>query len=125
MLLFFREELLQLRSENAELRGLLKEQKSAECKEKESPDASGNSSDGQAELRKSLETLQTEAKCDSEVIKLLKEWDKKKQSEMSDGQTGITADKITPKGQSQLQSEKSNQHVTRQRVSLILLQKWK
>nr|XP_019937555.1 PREDICTED: CDK5 regulatory subunit-associated protein 2 isoform X4 [Paralichthys olivaceus] len=52
-----REKLHRLASENVEMRGLLKEQKSAECKEKESTDASGNSSDGQAELRQSMETL--------------------------------------------------------------------
>uniref|UniRef100_H3DN36 CDK5 regulatory subunit-associated protein 2/Myomegalin coiled coil domain-containing protein n=1 Tax=Tetraodon nigroviridis TaxID=99883 RepID=H3DN36_TETNG len=44
-----KETLLRLRRENAKLRGLLKEQKSTECKEKESADASGDSSDGQAE----------------------------------------------------------------------------
>lgn len=48
--------LLRLRRENAKLCGLLKEQKSTECKEKESADASGDSSDGQAELRRSLKT---------------------------------------------------------------------
>ncbi|XP_024155482.1 CDK5 regulatory subunit-associated protein 2 isoform X3 [Oryzias melastigma] len=53
-----REELLHLRSDNAKLRGLLKEHKSTESKEKESRDASGNSSDGPADLRKSLETLE-------------------------------------------------------------------
>lgn len=58
---FCRETLLRLRRENAQLRGLLKEQKSAECKEKESADASGESSDGQAELRRSLETLHAES----------------------------------------------------------------
>lgn len=52
--------MLRLRRENAKLQGLLKEHKSTECKEKESADASGNSSDGQAELRTSLESLQTE-----------------------------------------------------------------
>lgn len=53
--------LLRLRRESAELQGLLKEQKSTECKEKESADASGDNSDGQAELRRSLETLQPES----------------------------------------------------------------
>ncbi|XP_056874213.1 CDK5 regulatory subunit-associated protein 2 isoform X6 [Takifugu flavidus] len=62
-----RETLLRLRRENAELRGLLKEQKSAECKEKESADASGDSSDGQAELRRSLETLQSDSQSGSSV----------------------------------------------------------
>lgn len=62
-----RETLLRLRRENAELRGLLKEQKSTECKEKESADASGDSSDGQAELRRSLETLQSDSQSGSSV----------------------------------------------------------
>uniref|UniRef100_A0A8C7YDR1 CDK5 regulatory subunit-associated protein 2/Myomegalin coiled coil domain-containing protein n=1 Tax=Oryzias sinensis TaxID=183150 RepID=A0A8C7YDR1_9TELE len=56
--LHLREELRHLRSENAKLRGLLKEHKSTESKEKESRDASGNSSDGPTDLRKSLETLE-------------------------------------------------------------------
>ncbi|KAM9337803.1 CDK5 regulatory subunit-associated protein 2 [Symphorus nematophorus] len=76
-----RELLLRLMSENAELRGLLKEQKSTECKEKESTDASGNSSDGQADLRKSMETLQT-SDSHSKVIKLPKE--------VSDEETALT-----------------------------------
>lgn len=50
-----REALLRLRSENAQLRGLLKEQTSTEWKEKESADASGNSSDVQAESKKAAE----------------------------------------------------------------------
>ncbi|XP_078812333.1 CDK5 regulatory subunit-associated protein 2 isoform X3 [Oryzias latipes] len=56
--LHLREELRHLRSENAKLRGLLKEHKSTESKEKESRDTSGNSSDGPTDLRKSLETLE-------------------------------------------------------------------
>ncbi|XP_077353236.1 CDK5 regulatory subunit-associated protein 2 isoform X3 [Festucalex cinctus] len=60
-LLHLREEVLRLTAENAQLHGLLKEQKSSECKEKESTDSSGNSSDGQADLRRSRETLQGQA----------------------------------------------------------------
>ncbi|XP_077441671.1 CDK5 regulatory subunit-associated protein 2 isoform X1 [Vanacampus margaritifer] len=56
-LLHLRDEVLRLTAENVQLQGLLKEQKSSECKEKESTDSSGNSSDGQAELRRSRETL--------------------------------------------------------------------
>lgn len=41
--------MLRLRAENAQLRGLLKEQTSTEWKEKESADVSGNSSDVQAD----------------------------------------------------------------------------
>lgn len=47
-----REALVRLRAENAQLRGLLKEQLSTEWKEKESADASGNSSDVQAEAKR-------------------------------------------------------------------------
>ncbi|XP_061555293.1 CDK5 regulatory subunit-associated protein 2 isoform X3 [Phycodurus eques] len=61
-LLQLREEVVRLKAENVQLRGLLKEQKSSESKEKESTDASGNSSDGQAELRRSRETLRAQTK---------------------------------------------------------------
>ncbi|XP_067341071.1 CDK5 regulatory subunit-associated protein 2 isoform X6 [Channa argus] len=54
-----REQLVSLRSENAELRGLLKEQKSTESKERASADASGNSSDGQAEMQQNMEKVQS------------------------------------------------------------------
>ncbi|XP_074545949.1 CDK5 regulatory subunit-associated protein 2 isoform X2 [Halichoeres trimaculatus] len=65
-----REELLRLRAETSELRGLLKEQKSTESKERASTDASGNSSDGQAELRRSLETLQAATGAPSKITAL-------------------------------------------------------
>ncbi|XP_068608728.1 CDK5 regulatory subunit-associated protein 2 [Brachionichthys hirsutus] len=55
-----RELLLSLRSENMDLRGLLKEQESTECKEKASAEASGNSSDGQNEWRKSAVSAEAE-----------------------------------------------------------------
>ncbi|KAL3042066.1 hypothetical protein OYC64_020090 [Pagothenia borchgrevinki] len=85
-----REELLRLRSENTELRGLLKEQKSTESKEKASTDASGNSSDGQAELRRSLEKLLAESKGRPKVINLSKEEGGKKSNEMSYRKTPLT-----------------------------------
>ncbi|KAM6902078.1 CDK5 regulatory subunit-associated protein 2 [Xenentodon cancila] len=118
-----REELLQLISENAELRGLLKEQISAECKEKESTDVSGNSSDGQAELRRSFETLHTEAKDYSEVVRLLKKRREKKLSEVSDGETPVTtvvaADEMkSPQLHSQSQTKSPKQHFARQRASV-------
>ncbi|TKS84792.1 CDK5 regulatory subunit-associated protein 2 [Collichthys lucidus] len=81
-----REALHRLRSENAELRGLLKEQKSTEYKEKESTDASGNSSDGQAELRKSEEALPAETEDRSKVISPSKE--------ASDEQNPVTTELI-------------------------------
>nr|XP_046230565.1 myomegalin-like isoform X2 [Scatophagus argus] len=108
-----REAVLRLRSENTELRGLLKEQKSTECKERESTDVSGNSSDGQAELRKSVETLQVEAEGHPKVINLTKEG--------SDGETPVTSELIVSntegmesrqtKGQSHSRSTK--QHAAR------------
>ncbi|XP_073333749.1 CDK5 regulatory subunit-associated protein 2 isoform X4 [Pagrus major] len=97
-----REVLFRLRSENAELRGLLKEQKSTECKEKESTDASGNTSDGQAELRKSVETLQVESKGHSKVSNLSKE--------VSDGETPVTAEGMESP---QSQNKSAVQHVSR------------
>ncbi|XP_010899423.2 CDK5 regulatory subunit-associated protein 2 [Esox lucius] len=66
-----REELRRLRSENANLRGQLKEEKSTESKE--SADTSGDSGDGQADLRQTVERLKSEAKGHRKVIKLLKE----------------------------------------------------
>lgn len=111
-----------------ELRGLLKEQKSTECKEKESTDGSGNSSDGQAELRKSLETLQVESKGHSKVINPSKERGEKKSEEASDGETPVTTELIAStteemdssqtKGQSR--SKGAMQHVARHGVSLVL-----
>lgn len=82
-----REALRRLRSENAELRGLLKEQKSAECKEKESTDASssGNSSDGQAEPRRSAEALETESDARSELISPAKTLTDESRAELESG----------------------------------------
>ncbi|XP_041815479.1 CDK5 regulatory subunit-associated protein 2 isoform X3 [Chelmon rostratus] len=103
-----REALLRLRSENAELRGLLKEQKSAECKEKESTDASGNSSDGQAELRKSVETLQAESGHAKGI---------NPSKELSDEETPVTTElivSITGEMESpQSQSKSTKHHVSR------------
>ncbi|XP_041825262.1 CDK5 regulatory subunit-associated protein 2 isoform X3 [Melanotaenia boesemani] len=118
-----RGELLHLRSENLELRGLLKEQKSTECKEKESIDASGNSSDGQAELRKSSETLQAAAEEVSKVIKLSKERGENKSEEVSDGETPVstvsTADEMgRPKTQYQSHHKSTKEHVTRYRAGV-------
>ncbi|XP_042365374.1 CDK5 regulatory subunit-associated protein 2 isoform X2 [Plectropomus leopardus] len=113
-----REELLKLRSENAELRGLLKEQKSTECKEKESRDASGSSSDGQAELRKSTETLQPLSKGHFKVNSLLRE---KNSSEMSDWESLVTTELTvsttegmeSPQTKGQSHSKSAKQHVAR------------
>ncbi|XP_026152764.1 CDK5 regulatory subunit-associated protein 2 isoform X2 [Mastacembelus armatus] len=117
--LHFREQLLRLKSENVELRGLLKEQKSTECKEKESTDASGNSSDGQADLKQCMETLKPETKDNSKAIKLLKEKREKKCNEVLEGETPVTTELIVtegmespqPQGHSQIKSTKL--HVAR------------
>uniref|UniRef100_W5M5P2 Uncharacterized protein n=1 Tax=Lepisosteus oculatus TaxID=7918 RepID=W5M5P2_LEPOC len=65
-----RDELLGLRAENANLRGLLKEEKSAESKE--SSDGAG---DGETikDLQKVIERLRAEVKSSRKIIKLLKE----------------------------------------------------
>lgn len=66
-LCLFRESLLRLRAENAQLHGLLKEQTSTEWKEKESADASGNSSDVQADSRKAVDRSQSKVVDPSKV----------------------------------------------------------
>ncbi|XP_035523390.1 CDK5 regulatory subunit-associated protein 2 [Morone saxatilis] len=108
-----REELLRLRSENAELRGLLKEQKSTECKEKESTDASGNSSDGQAELRKSVETLQAESNRPSKVISLSKEVLDEEAPVTTELIVSTTGDIGSPQTKGQSHSKSTMQHVPR------------
>ncbi|KAJ7988233.1 hypothetical protein DPEC_G00321470 [Dallia pectoralis] len=66
-----REELERLRSENANLRGQLKEEKSSEPKE--SADTSGDSGDAHADLHKTTERLKSETKGHRKVVKPLKE----------------------------------------------------
>ncbi|XP_051794463.1 CDK5 regulatory subunit-associated protein 2 isoform X3 [Acanthochromis polyacanthus] len=112
-----REELLRLRSENVELRGLLKEQKSKECKEKESTDASGNSSEGHADLRTSVETLQAEDQGDSKVSKLLKERRGKKWNEVSDEKAPVTTVSTADEMESPLSECQSNSKSGKQRVA--------
>ncbi|XP_031711908.1 CDK5 regulatory subunit-associated protein 2 isoform X7 [Anarrhichthys ocellatus] len=117
--LHLRDELLSLRSENVELRGLLKEQKSTECKEKESTDASGNNSDGQAELKRSLETLQAKSHGQPTAINLSKENGEKTSVEVTDGETPGTSEMIdtegmeSPQTKGQSHSKSTKQHVTR------------
>lgn len=60
-----------MRSENVDLRGQLKEEKSTESKE--SADTSGDIDDAQGDLRKTLERLRSEAKGHRKIIQLLKE----------------------------------------------------
>lgn len=98
--------------------GLLKEQKSTECKEKESVDASGNSSDGQTELRKSIESLPKVSQGQSKDISL---------SKASDYKPPVTSERMVSKteemenspttGTSHRESEK--QHVARHGVSFV------
>ncbi|XP_040914150.1 CDK5 regulatory subunit-associated protein 2 isoform X2 [Toxotes jaculatrix] len=110
--LHLREKLLRLKRENVELRGLLKEQKSLEFKEKESTDASGNSSDGQAELRQSMETQQ---------VKMSKEKGEKNSDEVFDGETPVTTEVIvstaegmeSPRTKGQSHRKSGKQDVTR------------
>ncbi|XP_054614134.1 LOW QUALITY PROTEIN: CDK5 regulatory subunit-associated protein 2 [Dunckerocampus dactyliophorus] len=72
-LLHLKGEVFRLTAENVQLQGLLKEQTSTECKEKESRDASGNSSDGQVELRQGRESLQPAVQVEAKVTRLAKE----------------------------------------------------
>ncbi|XP_034458289.1 CDK5 regulatory subunit-associated protein 2 isoform X14 [Hippoglossus hippoglossus] len=114
-----REKLLRLTSENVALRGLLKEQKSAECKEKESTDASGNSSDGQAELRQSMETL---------LVEVSNEKGEKNSHEVPDGETPVTTEVVVStaggmerpktKGPGQPHIQSGKQDVTRHGAGL-------
>ncbi|XP_017263118.1 CDK5 regulatory subunit-associated protein 2 isoform X2 [Kryptolebias marmoratus] len=118
-----REELLRLRSENAELQDLHKEQKSAECKEKESADTSGNSSDVQAEWRNGLETLQAEPNHIFKDFKLLKERAEKKSNEVSDEEILLTSvstanEMESPNRQCQSHSKRPKQLVTRHRAAV-------
>uniref|UniRef100_UPI003AAC0E90 CDK5 regulatory subunit-associated protein 2 n=1 Tax=Centroberyx gerrardi TaxID=166262 RepID=UPI003AAC0E90 len=121
-----REELLRLRSENGELRGLLKEEKSTESKEKESTDTSGDSSDGQAELRKTVERLRAEAKGHYKVIRLLKEQLGRTSGDVSDGETHVTTELIVSMAQEmesqqtkgQSHSKSTKQHITRHRAGV-------
>ncbi|XP_029940030.1 CDK5 regulatory subunit-associated protein 2-like [Salarias fasciatus] len=117
-----RAEVLRLRSENTALRGLLKEQKSAELKEKESTDASGNSSEGQSEMRKSLETLHPEAKEDCNAIKQMKKGKENALNEASDGEiltsTDSTADETASLTTRESHSRSSKQHVARHRAGV-------
>lgn len=100
-----------------ELRGLLKEQKSTECKEKESTDASGNSSDGQAEWKRR-----------SKVINQSKEKGEKSSPEVPDGETRVPAELIVsptegmkdPQTKGQSHSKITKQHVARHGVSFVL-----
>lgn len=113
--------MLRLRSENMELRGLLKEQKSTECKEKESTDASGNSSDGQADLRKTAETLQAESQDHSKVINLSKEKGEKNSNKVPDEETPVATELIEgmemPQTEGQSHSKSAKQHIARHGVS--------
>ncbi|KAM3600500.1 uncharacterized protein V6R79_024305 [Siganus canaliculatus] len=113
-----RDALLRLRLENAELRGLLKEQKSSECKEKESTDASGNSSDGQAELRKSMETLQDECEGHSKIISLSKEMLGEEASVTSRPTASATEGLDSPQSKSQSHSKSALQNVANNRTGV-------
>lgn len=122
ILFLYREQLIRLRSENVRLCGLLKEQKSTECKESESTDASGNSSDGQAELKLGVETLQSELNGHSVLSKQGKSL--KNSNELSDVETPVTTKLITSTAKrmessqtkDQSHSRSAKQHVARHGV---------
>ncbi|XP_061764180.1 CDK5 regulatory subunit-associated protein 2 isoform X2 [Nerophis ophidion] len=108
-LLQLREEVLRLTTENVQLRGLLKEHRSTECKEKESEDASENSSDGQ-----SRETSQPAIKVQAIVTKMAKEDEKN----ANDGWTPV------PTGEANDQSKTSKHKVSiRSRLPVLVKQR--
>ncbi|XP_026211663.1 CDK5 regulatory subunit-associated protein 2 isoform X3 [Anabas testudineus] len=115
-----RDQLLKLRSENVELQGLLKEQKSTESKERESTDISGNSSDGQTELKQSVGKAQAESNGHS---KLLREKQKRtlNSKEVSDEEIPVTSQLIvstaagmeSPQTEDNTHSRSVKQHIAR------------
>ncbi|KAF7656265.1 hypothetical protein LDENG_00044490, partial [Lucifuga dentata] len=115
-----KQELLKLRSEIVELRGLLKEEKSTEAKEKESTDASEDSSDGH-ELRKTVETQRDEAKGHCKVIQVLNEQGESISYEGSDAGTSVTTkqsvstakERESQQSKGHLYSRRAKQHATR------------
>ncbi|XP_034565146.1 CDK5 regulatory subunit-associated protein 2 isoform X4 [Notolabrus celidotus] len=110
-----REELLRLRAEIVELRGLLKEQKSTESKERASTDASGNSSDGQAELRKSMETLQAETEARSKLMSQPTEERERNSYNMPDGESPVSSSEgaQSPQTKGQTHNRSGKMHVTK------------
>ncbi|XP_056146744.1 CDK5 regulatory subunit-associated protein 2 isoform X3 [Lampris incognitus] len=114
-----REELFSLRSENLELQGLLKEGNSTEFKERESADTSGDSSDGQADLRRTVEKLRAEAKSHHKVIRLLKEQLKMNSGEVLEGDIHVTSQLIVSTAQEREgQQTKSLSHIRSPRLHI-------
>lgn len=119
-----REELLRLRSEIVELQGLLKEEKSAEAKEKESTDASGESSDGH-ELRKTVEAQRAEVKGHHMFIRLWNERGDRNFHQEPDAETPVTTcqpsvsttkERESQQSKGHSHSRKAKQHLTRHEV---------
>ncbi|XP_055369474.1 CDK5 regulatory subunit-associated protein 2 isoform X3 [Betta splendens] len=107
--LHLRERLLRLRSDNVELQGFLKEQQSMEPKEKASTDASGNSSDEQAERKQSVEKLQADSKGHSKLLRGKQEKDLKNSKEGSDEDITVTTQLIVSTAEA-MQSSQTEGH---------------
>ncbi|KAI4905002.1 hypothetical protein NFI96_016457 [Prochilodus magdalenae] len=86
-----REEVAKLRLEASELRGLLKEENSAEYKE--SAESSGES-DGHTDLHQTVKTLRSEARSHRKVIRLLKEQLQRNTEAVADGGPGFDPELI-------------------------------
>lgn len=119
-----------MRSENVELQGLLKEQKSTESKERESTNTSGNSSDGQTELTQSVEKAQTESKGHSKLLGEKGEKILKNTKEVSDEEIHVTTRLIvstaegieSPQTEGQTHSGSVKHYIARHGVSFVLQQ---
>lgn len=113
-----------------ELQGLLKEQKSTEPKERASTDASGNSSDGQAEIKQSVEKVQAESKGPSKLMREKREKTLKNSEEVSDEDIPFTTQLIvgtaegmeSPQTEGQTHSGSVKLHAARHGVSFVLQQ---
>lgn len=123
---YCREQLLRLVSDNVELQGFLKEQQSTEPKEKASTDASGNSSDEQAELKQSVEKVQADSKGHFKLLrgKQDKDLKKSKESNPNPSTTQVTVSAVEAMKSSQTEnhtpSRSVKQHVAKHGVRFVL-----
>ncbi|XP_035246158.1 CDK5 regulatory subunit-associated protein 2 isoform X3 [Anguilla anguilla] len=108
-----REEVQRLHSENIDLKGLLKEEKSTESKE--SADSSGDS-DGNKDLQKVVEKLRSEAKGYRKVIKLLKE--QLELNSSSGGEAGFNPELIVSMAR-EIERLKAEQEACRRRAESL------
>lgn len=94
-----------------QLRGLLKEQTTAECKEKASPEGPGIGADGPKELKRS-EALQAETK--GQVIRPSTYTQEKTSKKTSDGEAVVPREELEgPSSKGQLHGKVAMQKVSR------------